>query len=214
MKIDFRKTFEKDLMITNLCPPSNTGINCMINLDDFLKLIELLETKGIDYALVGGVAMMAIAPKARATDDYDFIGQRSDFENLSELTKVSADKNFGRYRHNATIVDTLFVENPVFAHALNHYQADCVIAQKTIRSLSPSGIALLKLYALPSLYLQGQHIRVATYEQDLEVLFIVDPDIDEDQLLKFLGKHLVQSQILELKSTCEEIRRKLSRKRF
>ncbi len=201
-------------MITNLCPPSNTGIASMINLDDFLKLIELLETKGIDYALVGGVAMMAIAPNARATDDYDFIGQRSDFENLSELSKVSSDQNFGRYRHNQTIVDTLFVENPVFAYALKTYQADCTIAGRTIRSLSPSGIALLKLYALPSLYLQGQHVRVATYEQDLEVLFIVDPKINEDALLKFLSKHLVQSQIAELKNACEDIRRKLSRKRF
>ncbi|NJM99764.1 MAG: hypothetical protein HC800_23835 [Phormidesmis sp. RL_2_1] len=201
-------------MITNLCPPSNTGIGSMINLDDFLTLIELLETKGIDYALVGGVAMMAIAPNARATDDYDFIGQRSDFESISELSKVSSDQNFGRYRHNTTIVDTLFVENPVFAHALDAYQADCTIAGKTVRSLSPSGIALLKLYALPSLYLQGQHIRVAAYEQDLEVLFIVDSRINEDALLKFLGKHLVQSQIVELNNTCEDIRRKLSRQRF
>ena len=112
------------------------------------------------------------------------------------------------------MVDTRFIENPVFAHALNNYQANCVIAGKTIRSLSSSGIALLKLYALLSLYLQGQHIRVATYEQDLEVLFIVDPDIAEDRLLEFLGKHLVQSQLTELRNTCEEIRRKLSRKRF
>ena len=186
----------------------------MINLDDFLKLIELLEDKGIDYALVGGVAMMALAPDTRATDDYDFIGRQDDFESVSELSKVSSDKNFGRYRHNATTVDTLFVENPVFAHALKNYQADCVIANKKIRSLSPSGIALLKLYALPSLYLQSQYIRVATYEQDLEVLFIVDPEIDEDTLLKFLSKHFNDSQITELKNTCEDIRRKLSRRRF
>lgn len=165
----------------------------MVDLDDFLKLIELLENKGIDYALVGGVAMMAIAPGVRATDDYGFIGQKDDFENINELTKVSSDQNFGRYRHNATVVDTLFVENPVFAHALSNYQANCVIAEKTIRSLSPSGMALLKLYALPSLYLQDQLIRVATYEQDLEVLFIVDPEIDEDALLASLKQHLVPS---------------------
>ena len=201
-------------MITNLCPPSNTGIDSMINLDDFLKLIELLETKGIDYALVGGVAMMALSPDFRATDDYDFIGQKSDFENIDELSKVSSDKNFGRYRHNSTTVDTLFTENPVFAHALKNYQADCTIAGKTVRSLSPSGITLLKLYDLPSLYLQEQRVRVATYEQDLEILFIVDPNIDENILLKFLSKHLVPSQITELQYTCEDIRRKLSRKRF
>ena len=82
--------------------------------------------------------MMAIAPEARATDDYGAIGQRSDFESLSELSKISSDKNFGRYRHNATIVDALFVENPVFAHALHNYQANYVIAEKTIRSLTPS----------------------------------------------------------------------------
>ncbi|MEO0888303.1 MAG: hypothetical protein AAFY54_20555 [Cyanobacteria bacterium J06648_10] len=202
------------MMITNLCPPSRTGIDSMINLDDFLRLIELLETKGINYALVDGVAMMEITPNARATDDYDFIGQRSDFENISELSKISSDKNFGRYRHNTTIVDTLFTENPVFAYAIDNYQANCTINGKTISSLSPSGIALLKLYALPSLYLQDQRIRVATYEQDLEVLFIVDPAIDEDTLLKFLSKHLVESQIAELKHTCTDIRRKLSRKRF
>jgi len=186
----------------------------MINQEDFLSLVELLENKGVDYALVDEVAMMAIAPEAHPTDDYDFIGCRSDFEKISELSPVSADKNFGRYRHNETIVDTLFVENPVFAYAIQQFQTDCLIGGKKVRSLSPSGIALLKLYALPSLYIQGQRIRVATYEQDLEVLFIVDSEIDEDALLQFLSKHLLESQVLELKNTCEDIRRKLARKRF
>ena len=80
--------------------------------------------------------MMVLASGTRATDDYNFIGQKNNFENISELTKVSADQNFGRYRHNTTVVDTLFIENPVFAYALKNYQADCVIAviaKKTIR---------------------------------------------------------------------------------
>ena len=102
-------------MITTLCHSSNTGISSMINLDDFLKSIELLETKGVDYALKAEVAMMAIAANARATDDYNFIGQRDDFECIEELSKISSDKNFGRYRHNDTIVDTLFTENTVGA---------------------------------------------------------------------------------------------------
>ena len=82
-------------VITNLCPPSNTEISGMINLDDFLKLIELLEIKGIDYALVGGVAMMAIAPRLEPPTTTVSLGKEATLKASASCLKFHLIKTLG-----------------------------------------------------------------------------------------------------------------------
>ena len=83
-----------------------------------------------------------------------------------------------------------------------------------VASLTTEGLFLLKLYALPSLYLQAQFARASIYESDIIRLLLRNPDINENELLIFLQKHLESSQVEALRSIVQECRQKLQRRRF
>jgi hypothetical protein len=69
---------------------------------------------------------------------------------------------------------------------------------------------LLKSYALPSLYRQGDFSRVDLYEGDLLALLRRFP-IDEDEILKELGPHMLETDIKTIRDIVREIRERLSR---
>lgn len=60
---------------------------------DWLEFIELLNAKGVDYALVGGHAV-AVYSRARMTQDIDFFFRRSR-ENVEKLIAVLQELGFG-----------------------------------------------------------------------------------------------------------------------
>jgi len=69
---------------------------------------------------------------------------------------------------------------------------------------------LLKLYALPSLYRQGNLVRAALYEADIFGLQ-QGADIDTESLLMILSKHLAAPDVDELRRILREQR---ERRRF
>ena len=69
---------------------------------------------------------------------------------------------------------------------------------------------LLKLYALPSLYRQGNLVRAALYEADIFGLQ-QGATIDDEQLLATLSDHLAAHDIDELRRIVREQR---ERRRF
>ena len=72
------------------------------------------------------------------------------------------------------------------------------------------GMLLLKLYALPSLYRQGNLVRAALYEADIFGLQ-QGAAIDGEQLLATLSDHLAAHDIDELRKILREQR---ERRRF
>ena len=201
-------------MIDTLHPASNTGIAAMIDTDQLITFITLLEAKGIEYALVGGAALMTLDDCMRPTDDFDFIVSKQDIERLEELEQESSDRNFGRYLYQDTRIDALYRDNPVFNHVMNTCLDSAVIKGKKIVRASPEGIVLLKLYALPSLYQQGQQRRAMTYENDISALLMQCTDISFDKTLRVLAGELLPSQIDELRNILEDCQRRASRQRF
>jgi hypothetical protein len=69
---------------------------------------------------------------------------------------------------------------------------------------------LLKLYALPSLYRQGNLARAALYETDIFML-LQDVTVDEEHLLAILSEHLAPHDVDELRRILREQR---ERRRF
>ncbi len=72
------------------------------------------------------------------------------------------------------------------------------------------GLLLLKLYALPSLYRQGNLARAALYETDI-LMLRQDAMVDEEKLLAVLSVHLAPHDIDELRRILLEQR---ERRRF
>lgn len=186
----------------------------MINTAQLITFITLLEARGIEYALVGGAALLTMDDCQRPTDDFDFIVSKRDIDQLPELTQESSDRNFGRYLYQGTQIDALYRDNPIFEHVMSHCLDSAVIAGKTIIRASPEGIILLKLYALPSLYHQGQQRKAMTYENDISGLLMQCADVNFDQLLKVLSGELLASQIHELSNILADCQRRANRHRF
>lgn len=70
---------------------------------------------------------------------------------------------------------------------------------------------LLKLYALPSLYRQGQFQRANLYESDLTALKIAFPEIDLDYWVSQLQPDLLASDLSSLAEICGEIQTRAAR---
>lgn len=167
----------------------------MVNIEQLIQFIELLESNDVTYALVGGAALMTMDSCVRPTDDFGFIVARDDIDAIQELTKESGDRNFGRYLYKGTRIDALYPNNPVFSHVINHYLEPTEIADKTINRSSPEGIILLKLYALPSLYQQGEHRRAMTYENDISGLLVQEPNADISRIFRVLEAKATYSPV-------------------
>jgi hypothetical protein len=80
----------------------------------------------------------------------------------------------------------------------------------SIRTVTVEGLVLLKLYALPSLYRQGNFDRVNIYESDVTLLLMNYP-VDLEALVQLLSKYLLESDLLEVRETVTAIQARLQR---
>ena len=202
------------MIIDTLHPASNTGITAMIDTAQLISFIALLDAKGIEYALVGGAALLTMDDCKRPTDDFDFIIAKADIEQVEELEREGSDRNFGRYLYQGTRIDALYRDNPIFEYVMRNCLDSVLIEGKKITRATPEGIILLKLYALPSLYQQGQQRRAVTYENDILGLLVQPIDISFDRVLQVLSGELLPSQIDELRNILEDCQRRAKGRQF
>lgn len=180
----------------------NTSIN---------HLFDWLHTNQVEYLLVGGVAMLCYV-EGRNTQDIDLILEANSLPN-SPLEVTQQDKNFARANYENLQVDLLLTTNPLFKLVLNDYKSTWEIDDRSIPCATPDGLILLKLYALPSLYRQGQFQRANLYESDITALLIQFPELINsiDSFMSILQKHLLQSDIDALNEVINDITRRVQR---
>jgi hypothetical protein len=77
--------------------------------------------------------------------------------------------------------------------------------ERGVPCATPEGLVLLKLYALPSLYRQGQIQRANLYEGDIAAL-LHGPGTDPLPLLGKLEAFMSATDIRELRRVVEEIK--------
>ena len=104
----------------------------------------------------------------------------------------------------------LLTSNSLFEKVRRSYTTTQRFVEQDIPCASVEGLILLKLYALPSLYRQGNFTRVGLYENDVATLLhAYDPSIEP--LLTELAAHLNESDMTQLKQIVSEIRQRISR---
>jgi hypothetical protein len=178
-------------------------------LDAVARLFSLLEERRIDYLLVGGIALLQYVD-GRNTEDIDLIMALSSLEKLPEIRKVDQDQNFARGDFEELQIDLLLTSNPLFEKVRRQYATRQRFLEREIPCATPEGLVLLKLYALPSLYRQGNFTRVALYETDILTL-MQRCGIDTAPLFEELKDHLSPTDLDSLRQITDEIRRKIER---
>lgn len=150
-------------------------------MDELLQTVDdlfaLLHARKVRYVLVGGIALLQYI-QGRNTEVIDLILNVAALKKLPEVVIANQDVYFARGDYKGLQIDFLLTKNPLFAHVQKHHVSKQPFFERTITSATIPGLLLLKLYALPSLYRQGDFARVGLYENDIATLmFYHTPDM-------------------------------------
>lgn len=132
-------------------------------------LFALLDERRIDYLLVGGIALWQYVD-GRNTEAIDLLVAVSALQRLPEVQIESQDEFFACGRLGQLRIDFLFTRNRLFRHVRQRHATQAQFGPRVIPCATAEGLLLLKLYALRSLYRQGDFQRVALYEGDVAML--------------------------------------------
>lgn len=184
-----------------------------MNADSLLESVEqlfaLLETREIEYVLVGGIALLHYV-EGRNTEDLDLIMALSSLKKLPEIKVTSQDMYFVRGEYGELQIDILLTKNPLFEKVQNKYAVKRHFLERDIPFATVEGLLLLKLYALPSLYRQGNFARVGIYENDIATL-IYEYKPDLSLLTNELSTYVNDSDFTEIENIISEIQQRIER---
>ena len=178
-------------------------------LETVARFFSLLRQRQIDYVLVGGIAVLQYV-EGRNTEDIDLIMAVSALEQLSELQLETRDADFARTRFEDLKVDVWLTSNPLFDQVKKNYTTSKLFVEQDIRCATVEGLLLLKLYALPSIYRQGNFTRVGLYENDIATLMYAHkPSLTP--LLDELTHFLDNTDLTQVRQIVDEIQQRISR---
>lgn len=170
--------------------------------------IKALEHEKIPHVLVGGLAVLQYVD-GRNTRDIDLIIAVEDLPRLPDFHLEEKNEWFATGTSGPLRVDLLFTTNPLFADVLAcHSEARDFLGAR-LRCATPEGIVLLKLFALPSLYRQGNIDRAALYETDILQLLHHHP-ANPETLLHILKPHMTSTDINALREVLNDIQSRLT----
>ncbi|RIK28441.1 MAG: hypothetical protein DCC56_16405 [Anaerolineae bacterium] len=184
-----------------------------MNSDSLIQSVQgfftLLEERKIEYALVGGIAILHYV-EGRNTQDLDLLMALSSLEKLPELVISEQDENFVRAKYGELQIDVLLTQNPLFKKVQSDYSTAQNFLDRDIPLATVEGLLLLKLYALPSLYRQGNFARVGIYENDIATLLHYYK-ADTSSLLSELSKFMNATDLAEIQKILAEIQVRIER---
>lgn len=171
------------------------------------RLIRALADDGIPHVLVGGLALLQYVD-GRNTRDIDLILSVEDVPRIPNFILREKNEWFGTGDCGPLRVDLLFTTNPLFAEVATAHSAPRSFLNSTLQCATPEGIILLKLFALPSLYRQGQIERADLYETDILQLLRLDP-VSDERLIDQLSGHLSDTDLKALAEVLRDLRHRL-----
>ena len=173
------------------------------------NLFVMLTERNINYLLVGGVALLSYI-EGRNTQDIDFIMSKADLAAIPEITITEENKDFARGKFETLQIDLLLTNNPLFDRIQKEYATESIFGSRAIRCVTVEGILILKFFALPSLYRQGNFNKVSIYENDITQL-LLSYSIDLSKLLNVLADYVLASDLKKLQSTASDIQKRIQR---
>ncbi|GIW01037.1 hypothetical protein [Roseiflexus sp.] len=181
-------------------------------LDAVAELLKVLRERRVNYALVDGIALLTYV-QGRNTEDIDLILSVRSLKKLPEIVITHKDVYFARGNYKGLQVDFLLTTNRLFSHVKKHHVVTQDFFEQSVPSATVRGLILLKLYALPSIYRQGDFVRVGLYENDIATLmFYYTPNMQEilDELTPFVSSQertAIQEVIADLERRIARLRR-------
>jgi hypothetical protein len=199
----------RNAVIFNFKNSSEVIMNADSLLAQVEQLFNLLETRKVDYVLVGGLALLTYI-NGRNTQDIDLIMTLPSLTKLPEIKIESQDIYFARGKFGELQIDILLTKNPLFATVEKKYTTTRQFMDRKIRCGTVDGLILLKLFALPSLYRQGSFERVGINENDIATLMnAFNPKMEP--IFTELKKHINETDMDEARKIISDIEARIQR---
>jgi hypothetical protein len=199
----------RNAVVFNLKNARSDSVNADSLIETVARFFTLLRDREVEYVLVGGIALLQYVA-GRNTEDIDLIMGLSSLERIPELEVETRDADFARGRFGDLKIDILLTSNPLFERVCRQYVTAQGLAEQEIPCATVEGLILLKLYALPSLYRQGNFARVGLYENDVATLIhYFHPQLDD--LFRELSHHLSENDLTQVKKIVAEVQARLDR---
>jgi len=184
-----------------------------VNSDSLIQAVQdlfsLLDARQVDYVLVGGIALLHYV-EGRNTQDLDLLVAPASLERLPELEISNRDMYFVRASYGALQIDLLLTRNPLFRKVRNVYAKTVHYLDREVSIATVEGLLLLKLYALPSLYSQGNFARAGIQENDIATLLhYYQPDTS--QILHELAEYVSESDLTEIRNIAHDLQQRTER---
>jgi len=173
------------------------------------QLFELLDERGVQYVLVGGIAMLAYVD-GRNTQDIDLIVDADDLAKLPEIRIEDRKPGFARGWFGDLRVDFLFTSEKLFDTIRQKYVSTKRFAERDVPCATVEGLLLMKLFALPDKYRRGHFDRVELYENDVRTLLRTFRP-NTLPLFAELTKHMLPSDVDEIRKIVADIEDRLAR---
>jgi len=173
------------------------------------QLFDRLTEREIPYVLVGGVALLSYV-EGRNTQDIDLILDRAYLDSLPEIGIQNENKDFIRGTFEGLQVDLLLTQNKLFRKLSQKFVTEQRFGNRQVRCVTVIGLLVLKCYALPSLYRQGQFSRASIYENDI-LLLLLNYSVDLDRVVNILSDYLLASDLSEVEIILDDIQRRIQR---
>lgn len=173
------------------------------------QLFNLLESRRVEYVLVGGIAMLTYV-EGRNTQDIDLIMALPSLSKLSEIQLESQDMYYTGGKFAELKIDISFTKHPLFANVEKNYTTIKQFKDRRIRCATVEGLILLKLFSLPSLYRQGSFERVGNYENDIaSLIYSFKPELEP--LFLELSNHLNETDMGEVRRIVADVEARIDR---
>lgn len=199
----------RNAVVFNLRNAQSDSVNADSLIETVARFFRLLHERHVEYVMVGGIALLQYV-EGRNTEDVDLIMALSALERIPEITVETHDADFARGKFGDLKVDILLSSNPLFEEVREHYGTTQRFVEQEIPCATVEGLILLKLYALPSLYRQGNFARVGLYENDIATL-IHEYNPPLDRLFGVLASHLSEDDLSQVKEIVVEIQQRIKR---
>ena len=131
-------------------------------------------------------------------------------EKLPELQVTNRELYFARANYGALQIDLLLTTNRLFKQVYSHFSQSAHFLDRDIPLATVEGLILLKLYALPSLYRQGNFARVGLYENDIATL-LHDYQPNLPALVKTLSKYVSNTDLEKIQNILTDIQKRIER---
>lgn len=174
-----------------------------------VDLFRIFTERKIEYVLVGGIAMLSYI-RGRNTSDLDLILAVSSLNKVPEIQLGKKEVFFGHGEFEGLQLDFLFSEHPLFDLIREKYSTGRRFQEQEVVTATVEGLILLKLFALPSLYRQGDFVRVGLYENDVATLLNeYQPDLEG--ILQILHKFIDPVDIVEIEGILTELQARVAK---